>query len=61
MVVLFARPTDGSAPEAMSDLLRLETTDQGIRRIEWYFFCPEVLAEVAASLGVPVRTNGYHY
>jgi RNA polymerase sigma-70 factor, ECF subfamily len=61
MVVLWTRPTDDSAQEAMTDLLRLETTDQGIRPIEWYFFCPEVLAEVAASLGVLVRTNGYHY
>jgi RNA polymerase sigma-70 factor (ECF subfamily) len=61
MAVLWGSPVDASAPEAVADLLRFEATPAGIARMRWYFFCPEVLAEVAAGLGLPARGNGYSY
>jgi RNA polymerase sigma-70 factor (ECF subfamily) len=61
MAVLWGSPVDASAPEAVADLLRFEATPVGIARMRWYFFCPEVLAEVAAGLGLPARGNGYSY
>lgn len=61
LVLLWARPTDGTAGEALADLLRVQTVDGLIAQLKWYFFCPETLTEVAEQLGVPVHTHGYHY
>ena len=55
IVVLWGTFEDGQ-PDAVRDILRLETADGGIARLRWYYFCPEVLTEVGAGLGVPVRT-----
>lgn len=60
IVLLWARPVDGSADEAVEDLLRIDTADGGIRRLRWYYFCPHTLTEVTERLGLPVRTHGYH-
>jgi RNA polymerase sigma-70 factor (ECF subfamily) len=59
VLLLWERPVDGTAPEAVGDLLRAETVDGKVARLTWYYFCPEVLTEVAAELGLPVRTHGY--
>lgn len=56
IVVLWGSFEDGH-PDAVRDILRLDTADGGIARLRWYYFCPEVLAEVGAALGVPVRTS----
>ncbi|WP_051338323.1 sigma-70 family RNA polymerase sigma factor [Streptomyces flavidovirens] len=60
LVLMWATPADGSGPEAVEDVLRAETADGGITRLRWYYFCPDVLAEVGDRLGVPYRTRGYH-
>lgn len=61
VVLLWAAPVDGSAGEALVDVLRVETADDAVTRLRWYFFCPETLVEVAALIRGPVRTHGYHY
>jgi RNA polymerase sigma-70 factor, ECF subfamily len=61
LIVLWETPVDGSAPEAMTDVLRIETADDRIAGIRWYYFCPETLTEVADRLGLPCRPHGYHY
>lgn len=61
LLVLWETPVDGSAPEAVSDVLRIETADDRVASIRWYYFCPETLTEVAQQLGVPARPHGYHY
>ena len=65
LVVLYQWPVDEqgrpAGPEAARDLVRLETRDGGIRRMRWYYFCPEVLVEVGGALGLDVETNGYRY
>jgi RNA polymerase sigma-70 factor (ECF subfamily) len=50
--------SDG-AGEAVASIVRVEERDGAIARLRYYFFCPDVLAEVCGELGVPVRTNGY--
>ncbi|PZT72614.1 MULTISPECIES: sigma-70 family RNA polymerase sigma factor [unclassified Streptomyces] len=60
LVLVWATPADGSGPEAVEDVLRAETADGGITRLRWYYFCPDVLTEVAVRLGVPCRTHGHH-
>jgi RNA polymerase sigma-70 factor (ECF subfamily) len=45
----------------VEDVFRLEARDGGLRSLTYYYFCPEVLVEVARELGFPVRTNGYRY
>ena len=56
IVLLWASFEDGH-PDAVRDVLRLDTADGAIARLRWYYFCPEVLLEVGAALGVPVRTS----
>jgi RNA polymerase sigma-70 factor (ECF subfamily) len=43
------------------DVLRFEALEDRIARLRYYYFCPETLAEVTGSLGVPLVTNGYRY
>jgi RNA polymerase sigma-70 factor, ECF subfamily len=57
VVLLWATPVDGSGPEAVEDVLRVETADGGVARLRWYYFCPESLTEVAERLAVTVRPN----
>ncbi|MFE0645382.1 sigma-70 family RNA polymerase sigma factor [Streptomyces sp. NPDC058877] len=59
LVLMWATPTDGDGPEAVEDALRAETAGGAITRLRWYFFCPDVLAEVGDRLGVPYRTHGH--
>ena len=61
MVLLWETPADGSGPEAFCDVIRVDVADGGVARLRWYYFCPEVLTDVAAQLGLPVRTHGHHY
>jgi RNA polymerase sigma-70 factor, ECF subfamily len=42
-------------------LMRLETEEGQISRVQNYFFSPSVLAEVCLELGVAHRVNGYRY
>lgn len=60
LLVLWETPVDGSAPEAVSDILRIDTADGRIARMRWYYFCPQTLTEVTGLLGVPARVHGYH-
>jgi RNA polymerase sigma-70 factor (ECF subfamily) len=46
---------------AVEDVIRLAGDGRGIVALDYYYFCPEVLAEVGAALSVPIRTNGHRY
>jgi RNA polymerase sigma-70 factor, ECF subfamily len=61
LLLLWETPAGGSAPEAVSDVVRAETADRLVARMRWYYFCPETLTEVAGRLGVPVRPHGYRF
>ena len=61
IVLLWSRPVDGTAEEAVADVLRVDTADGGVARLRWYFFCPETLHAVTERLGVPCRPVGYHF
>jgi RNA polymerase sigma-70 factor (ECF subfamily) len=45
----------------LRDVLRFEADGAGVRRFRYYYFCPELLEEVAQELGRPLLTNGYRY
>lgn len=47
-----------SGGEAVRCIIRSELADERISRLRIYYFSPELLADVAGELGVPVRTNG---
>jgi RNA polymerase sigma-70 factor (ECF subfamily) len=48
--------------EQPTDVLRVETRGDQVARLRWYYFCPEVLTEVGAALGLPpMQTHGYRY
>jgi RNA polymerase sigma-70 factor (ECF subfamily) len=47
--------------EALEQILRFDEVDGRIARLRGYAFCPEAMREVAARLGVPVRTGLYRY
>jgi RNA polymerase sigma-70 factor, ECF subfamily len=57
VLVLWETLVDGSAPEAVSDVLRFETADGRVSRMRWYYFCPETITEVASRLGAPARAH----
>lgn len=61
VLLLWETPTDGSAAEAVSDVLRVETADRKVARLRWYYFCPETITEVATRLGVAARPHGYRF
>lgn len=58
IIVLWYRGADGDAVE---DVLRFVERDGRIAALRYAYFCPEVLREVGAALGVPVRDHGYRY
>ena len=43
------------------DAVRLEVSENRVVKIRYYFFSPDVLAEVCGELKVPVQSNGYRY
>lgn len=43
------------------DVLRFEQAEGGVRRLRYYYFCPQTLAEVTTELGLPLVDNGYRY
>ena len=45
--------------EALELVMRLDEVDGKITRLRSYGFCPETMREVAASLGLEVRTGAY--
>ena len=49
---------DGSR---VRDAVRLEPRENRIASIRYYFFSPDVLAEVCRELSVPWQSNGYRY
>jgi RNA polymerase sigma-70 factor, ECF subfamily len=58
-IILLWYTKDGR--RAVEDVLRFETRDGGVARLVYAYFQPEVIAEVAATLRHPWRTNGYRY
>ncbi len=45
--------------EGVNEIWRLEAEDAGVERIRLYCFCPDLLAAVAADLGLPVLPRPY--
>jgi RNA polymerase sigma-70 factor, ECF subfamily len=46
---------------AVRDVIRVTEDEGRVASIRFYFFCPEVIAEVSAEIGLPCRSNGYRY
>lgn len=46
-------------PEEPTDVVRFETLNGMVRRMRWYYFCPETLTEVGRALGLTMDTHGY--
>ena len=61
VVIDYTLPGQGEETRAAQDVLRLEAVDGAFTALRYYYFCPEALAEVLESLGVPWRPNGYRY
>jgi RNA polymerase sigma-70 factor (ECF subfamily) len=58
VVVLWYALDDSNAP-IVRDVLRFEEVDGQIAQLRFFLFCPETLTEIAGTLGLPVKTNGY--
>lgn len=64
VILLWERPRNApDSPEVVADVLRIHCVEGEplIARLDWYFFCPELIAEVAGGLGLPFKTNGVSY
>jgi RNA polymerase sigma-70 factor (ECF subfamily) len=55
VILLWYGHTSG---EAVRCIIRSEIQESRVSRLRIYYFSPELLADVAGELGVPVRTNG---
>jgi len=56
--VLVFSPAEGGTEQLWS-MIRLVVADNRVIRHYWYFFCPELLSEVAARLGLKAANHGY--
>lgn len=61
VLLWYAVREGGESRSVVRDVLRFEADEGRIRSLRYYYFCPEVLAEVARELGVPLLANGYRY
>lgn len=48
-----------STERRVRNIIRMESEDGRISRLQFYTVCPETLNEVGRMLAVPTRTNGY--
>jgi len=46
---------------AVRDVIRIVEDGGAVASVRFYFFCPDVIGEVAGELGLPWRSNGYRY
>jgi len=60
VVVVWSHPKDGG-PAGVSEVWRCVTADGRLVRIDDYFFCPEVVSEIAALWDLPTTLHGYRY
>jgi RNA polymerase sigma-70 factor, ECF subfamily len=68
VVAIWSAPADSSAagsssdgPAQLAEVWRCETVDGRLTRIRDYFFCPEVVTEIAAAWSAPTALHGYRY
>jgi len=57
IVVVFSQDRD---ERVMVGITRIEGLDGAIIRLRSYGYCPETMQHVAESLGLPMRSAGYH-
>ena len=61
LVAVFASSPDGTGTPGLAEVWRCTTVDGRIAHAADYFFCPEVVTEIAAAWGVPTALHGYRY
>jgi RNA polymerase sigma-70 factor (ECF subfamily) len=61
LVLMWQAPIDGSLPEALVEVMRVDTVGGLVSRMRWYYHCPETLAELGHRLNVAVRGHGYRF
>ncbi|MCC7180887.1 MAG: sigma-70 family RNA polymerase sigma factor [Acidobacteria bacterium] len=59
--VVVVMQQDDAGAEAIAWVVDATVTDGLVQSQRLYCFCPELLDEVGAELGLPVRTRGYTY
>ena len=61
LVAIFSTAADGSGPRGLAEVWRCVTIEDKLSYVADYFFCPEVVTEVAEAWGVPATLHGYRY
>ena len=61
VVAIFSASADGSGPSGLAEVWRCVTIEGRLSYVADYFFCPEVVTEVAEAWGVPSALHGYRY
>ena len=64
VVAIWSTPPRGAAsagPTGLAEVWRCQTVDGRLTRVHDYFFCPEVVREIAAAWSVPTVLHGYRY
>lgn len=61
LVAIFSADADGSGERGLAEVWRCVTIEERLAYVADYFFCPEVVSEVAEAWGVPTVLHGYRY
>jgi RNA polymerase sigma-70 factor (ECF subfamily) len=65
LVAIFSQPASVVEPDeierSLAEVWRCVTIEDRLAYVADYFFCPEVVTEVAAAWGVPTTLHGYRY
>jgi RNA polymerase sigma-70 factor (ECF subfamily) len=57
LVLMWQAPVDGSLPEALVEVMRVDTVDGLVSRMRWYYHCPETLTDVSRTPSVISRAG----
>jgi RNA polymerase sigma-70 factor (ECF subfamily) len=61
VVAIWSRPADGTGSSGLAEVWRCVTVDGRLTSVRDYFFCPEVVSEIAAAWDVATVLHGYRY
>jgi RNA polymerase sigma-70 factor (ECF subfamily) len=61
VIAIWSRQVDGSGVPGLAEVWRCTTVAGRLVSVVDYFFCPEVVSEIADVWGVPTVLHGYRY
>lgn len=61
VVLWYTVEEQGAKRRYVRDVLRFAGDERHLLLLRYFYFCPETLAEITGTLGLPLKDNGYRY